>query len=657
MTTATNIAATFKDFIDAENRIASKTKYNTNAITSAMKAANALASSEYADEIEQEIDKASDVPLDDDRVYQLFQLIMNSSVDPITAWKAIRSTSDNPAEYKKLVKILDKDGAKSKELNDWVNKTINPTGTGKKKQAKPVAAKPQDDDALNADDALASLSDLINDDDPFDLTDDPFNLDSLSVDDTMRTSVEPTQPVEETPAPATSTEETKKEETTPIKPINDNDENGDVNPGQIEVKPVTPPKPAAPAPAPTPAPAPAPTPTSIVKPANRAPIRKPITIDELKTKPAKPVAQPVHDEPQPKVPDIPDEPNETESTDFRTEFSDVYDEIDKRAISAEQAEEAKSYADQVFSDPHLDDRAYAALTSGPSKFRTSCIAGLLTTANRHLGYKADKATVANNRLNFSAGMSSQEKNNKSINKQLIMPSGFGMKRNAAVWNTPIITDFGFPFLNFSSDALTSILSSNNDERLKNGKLKDMFKEASKRLGGIWKAIYSAPTTVLQQIAKDLGTRCTPNYLKVDGNDLISSESGERIMVEPIDYYGIKPSFLGAVAVPHDFLTTFYDVIDYSSTSRSTYLKFADGMSPDDFADEINENNGIPPFYILVPKSAKFSKCKVRSGSVLGSLLDVILGRQKCTMVKTIFQKKKGCLVMESSIADKLYSDI
>ena len=350
------------------------------------------------------------------------------------------------------------------------------------------------------------------------------------------------------------------------------------------------------------------------------------------------------------LPDIP------ANVDPRDEYSDVYDEIDRLAISPEQAEEAKNYADTVFNSPDEFERAYAVLTGGSSRERTKCIVGMLSTANRHLGYKNTNSKYNADRMQFDKGTVTQAKNNGSVRNSLIMPSGFGTKKNAAIWNTPVITDFGFPFLNFSSEAMLGVIKSKADDDIKNDNLKKMFKDASKRFGGIWKAIYAAPLALIKQIASDTGVKCTAKYLKINGNDLISAESGENISVVPIKYYSVDAAFDGAVTVPHDFLTTFYDVVDYSTTSKRMYLKYASGMTEQEFVDETNENNGVPPFYLLVPKTTKFSKCQIRSGSLLGSLLNVILGRKKCTMVKTILQGKRGCLAMESHIADTLYAE-
>jgi hypothetical protein len=351
-------------------------------------------------------------------------------------------------------------------------------------------------------------------------------------------------------------------------------------------------------------------------------------------------------------------PNDSaDNVNFREQYSDVYAEIDAKAITSEQAEEAKRYADQVFTTPDVEPRAYQALTGGPSAIRTRCITGLLSTANSRLGYRSDGDPSTSNRIDFNGGVSSQGHVAPHVRRSLVIPNGFGMKRNASIWNTPIITDFGFPFLNFSSEAFLNVIKSNEDDKVKNSNLKEMFKNASKTLGGVWKAIHAAPLELIRQIAHEIGTKCTPNYLRVDGNDLLTAEPGERVSVTPINYYSVNPSYLGVTMVPYEFLTNFYDVIDYNSTSQNVYLKYSDGLTADEFAEEINENDGIPPFYILVPKNAKFSKCPIKSGSLFGSLMNVILGRQKYMMVKTVFQGKRGCIAMDEQTADKLYSNI
>jgi len=347
----------------------------------------------------------------------------------------------------------------------------------------------------------------------------------------------------------------------------------------------------------------------------------------------------------------------TTPVDVRTKYKAVYDLVDAYAMSTAQADLAKRFVDTVLNNPTLSKPAYNALTGRPGPIQNKCIFGLLNQADPKLGYKDPSNPQGTSTIPFDKGTVTQSRSTSSVKSALVMPDGFGQKKNPAIWNTPVITDFGFPFLNFSSEAMVNIIKSKeDDENIKNANLKAMFKDAAKKLGGIWKAIYASPLALLRQIASELGTKCTPNYIKVDSSDLIDTDSGETVNIFPIKYYSIEPEYEPAVSVPRDFLTSFYEVMDYTTTSKKTYLKYAFGMSAEDFAEEIDDNGGVPPFYILIPKAGKFSKCNINPGSLFGSLLNLILGRKKCTMVKTMFMGKRGCLAMESDVANKLYAD-
>ena len=331
----------------------------------------------------------------------------------------------------------------------------------------------------------------------------------------------------------------------------------------------------------------------------------------------------------------------------------VYSAIDEKAMTQEQATEAKSYADVVLDDPDAYPKEFAALNDSAKS--GAVIAGFLRTADRRLGFK--NTNTSDDRIKFAGGRTTQSRTGEGARSSFVTPEGFGTRKATVMWNQPVITDFGFPFINFSSEALLGVLNAKTDDEAQNSKLKDMFRDAKKRYGGVWKAIYASPLTLIRQIARDKGSRCTPCYLKVDGDELINSESGGDITVTPIQYYSVDASFDKPVSIPRDFVSNFYDVIDYSTSSRRTYLKYAYGMTADDFAEAVDENGGIPPFYILVPKKAVYSRCDIRPGSLFGSLLNMILGRKPCTLIKSMFDGKKGCLVMEEDIANSLFADV
>ena len=340
-------------------------------------------------------------------------------------------------------------------------------------------------------------------------------------------------------------------------------------------------------------------------------------------------------------------------TNPRETYKKIYITIDACAITAEQARIASIMADEIFNNREEHPSEFELL-SKQNKDSIPAIYQLLKDANKQLGHRSSN-TKNTDTIPFQ-GKESQTRVTNPVKAKFVVPEGFGAKKSAVLWNQPVITDFGYPFLNFSSEAMLSVLKSKGDEELKNDRLKKMFKEAKKKYGGIWKAIYAAPLEVIKDIATNTGTKCTPNYLKVDGMSLINSEIGSQITVTPVKYYSVDPAYEEPVTVPRNFISNFYEVLDYTTSSRQTYLKYAVGMDADDFATETTENGGIPPFYILMPKKATYSKSEIRSTGLFGSLLGVILGRKPCTMVKTAFDGKRGCLMIESKDANKLFSE-
>ena len=234
-----------------------------------------------------------------------------------------------------------------------------------------------------------------------------------------------------------------------------------------------------------------------------------------------------------------------------------------------------------------------------------------------------------------------------------LPSGFGQPVSTAVWNTPVITDFGYPFLNFSSEAFIHLFKTKDeDDRKRTFKnIKKMLKEAKKRYGGIWKAIYGSSLELLKKYAADPGKICVPNYLKVD-SDILDDSDSATVTVTGIKYYSVDPSYEKTVEVPREFLESFYDVLDYTKAFK-TYVKFADGLTAQELADDMADNGGRSQFYLLVPKQAKYSRSDVKSGTLFSALF----GGVKCVMLKTVFRGKRGCFIIDKKASLSLFSDI
>ena len=350
---------------------------------------------------------------------------------------------------------------------------------------------------------------------------------------------------------------------------------------------------------------------------------------------------------------------ETTVQNVETDYPNVVDFIRRSQMSQQQGDDLIEMINDALNDPvgepDSTELASAVRNFGPSS--VTIIYDKLDQLDPTRGHKVAPYKQTRN-LKFARPSMMQSSKIRSTNTGLVTPTGFGTSINSNIWNKPVITEFGFPFLNVSSDAISHLFKSKGEaQQAAFKKFKKMLKEAVKTYGGIWKAIYKASLDVLKQYASDPGVRCVANMLKVDGEDLLSADLDSTVTVTPINYYSVDTSYNAPTPVPRDYLTTFYDVLDYTKADRSTYLQYADGLTANEFSEEIERNNGIPPFYILVPKKCGFSKCEMKPTGVFGSFINLFSSSKNCVMVKTFFNKRKGCFLMEKRIADSLYSDL
>lgn len=354
--------------------------------------------------------------------------------------------------------------------------------------------------------------------------------------------------------------------------------------------------------------------------------------------------------------------SETDSpqvVDIERDYPDVVEFIRRAQMSKSQGDHLIDMANYALNDPSGDrdttELASAVRNFGPSS--VDVIYDRLDMINPTLGHKVTPYKPTRN-IKFSKPTMMQSSRTRSVSTGLVTPEGFGTSINSNIWNKPVITEFGFPFLNISSEAITLLFKSKGEtQQAAYKKFKSMLKTAVKTYGGIWKAIYKAPLDVLKQFANDPGTRCVANMLKVDGNDLLGSDFESTVTVTPIDYYSVDASYNQPTPVPREYLTSFYTVLDYTQADRATYLQYADGMTANDFVEATSQNNGIPPFYLLVPKSGSFSKCELKPTGAIGSFINLFSSAKNCILLKTYFNKRKGCFLMEKQVADALYADL
>lgn len=366
-------------------------------------------------------------------------------------------------------------------------------------------------------------------------------------------------------------------------------------------------------------------------------------------------------------PDFEDDDEEQEM-DPRTAYPKVYELIRKYSFNNEQAETASMMADDIIE--HRGENPYEfSKLSHIGKDSMDVIYNLIDKANPRLGHREAYSKPATNATSFMNPISTRSVTGATVKSGLAMPPGFKVGFDKSIWDKPVITEFGYPFVNYSNEAIYNLLHAKDEKAQKREykNLKKMLKEAklgSKHIhGAIWDAIYTSPLKLLKEFAADKGLKCKPNMLKVDGNTLFSLNQGESILVTPIKYYSAKAEYEKPIKVTSSFLTNFYTVLDYSNKKADieSYLKYANGMTQAEFNEEIDRNNGIPPFYILYvePSNANvFKKSEIATTSGFGSLLHTLFRtRDTNVMVKTRFKGYSGGFVIPKSDAERLFSTI
>lgn len=366
-------------------------------------------------------------------------------------------------------------------------------------------------------------------------------------------------------------------------------------------------------------------------------------------------------------PDFEDDDEEQEM-DPRAAYPKVYELIRKYSFNNEQAETASMMADDIIE--HRGENPYEfSKLSHIAKDSMDVIYNLIDKANPRLGHREAYSKPATNATSFMNPISTRSVTGATVKSGLAMPPGFKVGFDKSIWDKPVITEFGYPFVNYSNEAIYNLLHAKDEKAQKREykNLKKMLKEAklgSKHIhGAIWDAIYASPLKLLKEFATDKGLKCKPNMLKVDGNTLFSLNQGESILVTPIKYYSAKAEYEKPIKVTSSFLTNFYTVLDYSNKKADieSYLKYANGMTQAEFNEEIDRNNGIPPFYILYvePSNANvFKKSEIATTSGFGSLLHTLFRtRDTNVMVKTRFKGYSGGFVIPKSDAERLFSTI
>lgn len=222
-----------------------------------------------------------------------------------------------------------------------------------------------------------------------------------------------------------------------------------------------------------------------------------------------------------------------------------------------------------------------------------------------------------------------------------VPPGFAQENSSVLWDDPVITTMGYPFINFGAPEIYTILKDKDEKRVKQAYKK--LKKQLKKVG------LSDPIKVLKDFKNSTGVPCAINRLTVDSSDLLETGNANVLAtVYPRAASTIRAA-IGTIPLTRDFIVEMYKVL--SPTKGARIYMDALGMSEDEYADTLN-TEGRPPIYIFIPKEKlRFKKAPA------GFIARLFTSNKKPTLVEAKIGTHSGGFVMPFKTTQILFTEL
>ena len=222
-----------------------------------------------------------------------------------------------------------------------------------------------------------------------------------------------------------------------------------------------------------------------------------------------------------------------------------------------------------------------------------------------------------------------------------VPPGFAQENSSVLWDEPVITTMGFPFINFGAPEIYTILKEKDESKVK--KAYSRLKSQMKKVG------LASPIKVLKDFKNAKGVRCALNRITVDAEELLGNGNRDVIAsVYPRAGSTLKGS-IGSVSLTRDFIVEMYKVLSPTKGAR-IYMDTL-RMSEDEYADTLNRD-GKPPLYIFIPKERlAFAKAPA------GFIARLLTSNSKPTLVEARINNHFGGFVMPFKTSRLLFTEI
>ena len=316
-------------------------------------------------------------------------------------------------------------------------------------------------------------------------------------------------------------------------------------------------------------------------------------------------------------------------------------EIYNHAGSREQITDALRHVEQDIMDNTPNAQFLVRFVPGVTQEVIKDILVNRTASGRYINRSTGRTGDAIPHTNLTGGSTYTAGTRTRALGPVEVPPGFAQENSSVLWDEPVITTMGYPFINFGAPEIYTILKDKDEKRVKQAYKK--LKKQLKKVG------LSDPIKVLKDFKNSAGVPCAINRLTVDSSDLLETGNANILAtVYPRAASTIRAA-IGTIPLTRDFIVEMYKVL--SPTKGARIYMDALGMSEDEYADTLN-TEGRPPIYIFIPKE-KLSFKKAPAGFIAR----LFTSSKKPTLVEAKIGTHSGGFVMPFKTAQMLFTEI
>ena len=316
-------------------------------------------------------------------------------------------------------------------------------------------------------------------------------------------------------------------------------------------------------------------------------------------------------------------------------------EIYNHASSRDQITDALRHVEQDIMDNTPNAQFLVRFVPGVTQEIIKDILVNRTASGRYINRSTGRTGDAIPHTNLTGGSTYTAATRTRALGPVEVPPGFAQENSSVLWDEPVITSMGYPFINFGAPEIYTILKDKDEKRVKQAYKK--LKKQLKKVG------LTDPIKVLKDFKNSVGVPCAINRLTVDSSDLLETGNANVLATVYPRATSTMQAAIGTIPLTRDFIVEMYKVL--SPTKGAKVYMDTLGMTEDEYADTLN-TEGRPPIYIFIPKEKlRFKKAPA------GFIARLFTSNKKPTLVEAKIGTHSGGFVMPFKTTRILFTEV